>query len=295
MRTAGARRGRLPRPTRAAGPVAGSALALASWAAVAHNSGSGWVQALGALLAGFLVVGLAAPALAVRRARVAVLEAPADGRAGAPVAFVVGSSGSVEVRPLQPAGDRVVVGRRSPRQVTVVPPRHCELHDLRVRVSSAAPFGLLWWHRDVVLPLPRPVLVAPRLGPPDQAVLDQIRRSDEESGRALARVGEPRGVREYRPGDLRHWVHWPATAHSGTMMVREMEGPVARPATVRARLAGDPEAAERALERVFGTVGHLLARGRQVMLVTDEPEGERSDQVRGMLDAGRRLARAGPP
>ncbi|HUZ08945.1 MAG TPA: DUF58 domain-containing protein [Acidimicrobiales bacterium] len=292
MRGVGRGMDRLPRPAQAGGPVVGTVLALGSWAAVAHNSGSGWVQALGALLAGFLLVGLSTPALAVRRVRVEVVEAPSDATAGGPVAVLVRTSGAVEVRPLVPGGEGVVVGRRSPRTVAVVPPRHCELRELKVRVASAAPFGLLWWHRDLVLPLPRPVLVAPRLGAPDHAVLAEIRRSEAASGRVPARVGEPRGVREYRPGDLRHWVHWPATAHSGIMMVREMEGPVARPATVRARLPGDVEAAERALEQVFGTVGHLLARGRQVLLVTTEPEGERTDQVRGVQDAGRRLARA---
>ena len=292
MKGAGRGLDRLPRPAQAGGPVVGTALALGSWAAVAHNSGSGWVQALGALLAGFLLVGITAPAVAVRRARAEVVESPCDAVAGGPVAFLVRTSGPVEIRPLDPPGDAVVVGSGTPRAVTATPPRHCELREVKVRLASAAPFGLLWWHRDLVLRLPRPVLVAPRLGTPDEAVLAEIRRSDDPGARVPTRVGEPRGVRVYRPGDLRTWVHWPATAHSGIMMVREMEGPVARPATVRATLPEDPEVAERALERVFGTVGHLLAGGRQVLLVTTEAEGERADQVRGMLDAGRRLARA---
>jgi uncharacterized protein (DUF58 family) len=138
------------------------------------------------------------------------------------------------------------------------------------------------------------VLVAPRLGPPDAALLAEARRHEEEGRRVPSRVGEPRGVREYRPGDLRHWVHWPATAHTGTIMVREMEEPVDPPATVLARLPRDPDAAERAAERIFGTVGQLLARGRPVLLMTSEPEGERSAEVRGIREAGRRLARAGP-
>ena len=45
-------------------PVTGSILVMAAWAGVAHSSGSGWVQAVGALLAAVLLVGMAAPAFA---------------------------------------------------------------------------------------------------------------------------------------------------------------------------------------------------------------------------------------
>ncbi len=158
---------RAPRPTRVVVPVLAAALSLGGWAAVAHNSGSGWVQALGALLGGFLAVGLLGPGLVTWRLAVMVVDAPLDGVAGRPVAVVVTSNLPIRVTPLRPSGSDVVLDGRGPGTVLVVPSHHCELRTCRLRVASAAPFGLLWWYRDLEVPLVRPVLVAPKLARPD--------------------------------------------------------------------------------------------------------------------------------
>jgi uncharacterized protein (DUF58 family) len=287
-------RGSFPRPRRWAGPVFGTVLALLGWAAVAHNSGAGWVQALGALLAGFLFVGLVAPAFAVRRVRCTVTESPADGRAGHPVSVTVAVSSPVEITARRPAGPPVLAGARRRCPVELVPAGRGVVTSVDITVASAAPFGLLWWTKRIRLPLPRPLLVAPRVGPPDPATLSSDGTDGEDQRRVDARVGEPRGVRPYRPGDLRHWVHWPATAHSAVLMVREMEQPTSRPVVVQAWLPGDPDAAERAAERALGTVTTELGQGRAVILVTKEDDGVHREAVRGVTDAGRRLARAVP-
>ena len=78
----GRHRDPFPRPRRAVGPVLGTLAAVAAWFGVAHSSGSGWVQALGALLAGCIVVGLIGPAFFLGRTRCWVEENPADAVAG---------------------------------------------------------------------------------------------------------------------------------------------------------------------------------------------------------------------
>lgn len=282
----------LPRPRRSLGPVAASALTLAAWWAVAHNSGDGWVQALGALLAAFLLVGLAAPALAVRRIRCQVVSNPSDATAGHPVAIEVAVSAGARLQPVSPPGPSMIIP--GPGTLTVVPERRMVLEECRVELATAAPFGLLWWTRTVTLPLRRPLLVAPRMGKPDRSLLLAAHSNGEDARRMGSRVGEPRSVRPYQPGDLRHWVHWPATAHTRTLMVREMEGPIAQPLTVRALLPDDPDAAEQAAGRALATVAELLAGGRSVVLETLEPAGLRTEEVAAVRDAGRRLARALP-
>ncbi len=283
-----------PRPARAFGPVAGTIFALGAWAAVAHNSGAGWVQALGALLAAFLFIGLAAPGFVVRRARCRVEAGPVDSTVGAPVsvALVVGSP--LRLRPLDPPGPEQVTGRRHELALTLVPDRRGVVERCEIEVASAAPFGLLWWTKRVVVELPRPLLVAPRLGPADHGAISERGSAGEDVRRVDSRVGEPRGVRGYRPGDLRHWVHWPATAHTGSLMVREMESPSATPLRVLALLPDDPAAAERAAEVALGTVAQLLSAGRSVVLITAESAGVVDEGVDGLTDAGRRLARALP-
>ncbi|MGH9091885.1 MAG: DUF58 domain-containing protein, partial [Acidimicrobiales bacterium] len=283
-----------PRPRRALGPVAGTVVAVVAWLAVAHSSGAGWVQALGALLTGILVVGLVGPALAVRRARCAVVAAPADAVAGQPVELTVAASSAMVVRPLDPPGRDVPTGGPGEVRMTVVPRHRGVLDRCEVRLASAAPFGLLWWTVRATVSLPRPLHVAPPVA--DTAA---SRRSGPEARGygerpVPARVGEPRGARPYRPGDLRSWVHWPATAHTGDLMVREMEQPAAPPVTVHGILPDDPEAADAEASQVLGAVARNLAGGRRVVLVTAEPSGTVAEPVASVVDAGRRMARALP-
>ena len=70
-------------------PVVGSVVAVLAWAGVAHSSGSGWVQAVGALLAAVLAAGLVAPLFPARRAVVTCTGCPSDGEAGRPVEVTV--------------------------------------------------------------------------------------------------------------------------------------------------------------------------------------------------------------
>ena len=61
-------------------PVVGSVVAVLAWAGVAHSSGSGWVQAVGALLAAVLLIGLVAPVVPARRAAVTCTGSPVGRR-----------------------------------------------------------------------------------------------------------------------------------------------------------------------------------------------------------------------
>jgi uncharacterized protein (DUF58 family) len=269
-------------------------LAVAAWFGVAHSSGSGWVQALGALLAGCIVVGLLGPAVHLRRAHCSIAESPADAVAGSTVAITVSTTTALVVRAVDPPGPARPTGDAKRCILEVVPTYRGERRTCVVELASAAPFGLLWWTKRVTVALPRPLCVAPTVG---SALVTERHPGDDTEGDARLvhrRVGEPRGVREYRPGDLRSWVHWRATAHVGTLMVREMEGPAAAPVTVWGILPEDPDLADEQAGRTLGEVGARLGEGCSVVLVTAEPEGPVHRQVADVVDAGRRLARALP-
>ena len=170
-------KGRL-RPVNAVGPIAGSVFTVLAWAAIAHNSGSGWVQALGAMLGAVLLVGILAPGFVVSRTGVAVESAPADGVAGEPLDIELAATTRIRVRPVTPPGktgfvgpinrgrsgrddphdrmhepaDMIVDGsRRSPAVISVVPTRRGMLGAIQVEIASAAPFGILWWSRRSTL------------------------------------------------------------------------------------------------------------------------------------------------
>ena len=67
------------RPARPVAPIAVAVAILGIWWLVAHNGGSGWVQALGDVVFGTLVVGILGPAVVLARARVTHRRRP-DGR-----------------------------------------------------------------------------------------------------------------------------------------------------------------------------------------------------------------------
>ncbi len=75
---------RWARPARPVAPIAVAVAILGIWWLVAHNGGSGWVQALGDIVFGTLVIGILGPGVVLARAKVAVVDAPFHGTAGLP-------------------------------------------------------------------------------------------------------------------------------------------------------------------------------------------------------------------
>ena len=285
------------RPARPVTPMVVSVLVLGTWWLVAHNSGAGWVQALGDIVFGTLVVGMVGPALILARTRVRIERGQEDGMALEPLEVTVRATSRVRVRPVDLSGEDSFVGPVRRRRVdgstvTLLPARRGVHTSVTVEVATASPFGLQWWTRRLSLPLPAPLYVSPRRGTP----FGLPPRTDDDAGQSRPRqpapAGEARAVRPYRPGDNRRHVHWPATAHTGELMVREMEGPVAEPVMVSVVLPGDPDEAERVAERALGTVLALLGRGDAVILATHEAFGETIAPVTDRHGAGRRLAQA---
>jgi uncharacterized protein (DUF58 family) len=288
---------RRARPGRPLAPMAVAVVIIGLWWLVAHNAGSGWVQLLGDLVFGVLLIGIVWPGLVVARARVVARSAPGDAAAGLAVELRVDASTRLRVRPVEPPGPEVFVGPGRRRgavadTVTLVPLRRGVHDTVTLDIASAAPFALQWWTKRVQLPLPVALHVAPRSGPrqpprpiPDEGVGELLNRPRSDAGL-------PRGARPYVPGDSRRLVHWGSTAHAGRLMVREQERPAAEPVTITVELPADAEAAERVAEGALGTLVGLLEGGSPVLLGTREPSGPVLGPVGDRRGAGRRLARA---
>jgi uncharacterized protein (DUF58 family) len=289
------------RPARPLAPIGAALLILSIWWLVAHNGGSGWVQALGDLVFGTLVIGILGPAVVLAFAKVQIVDAPVDGIAGVPVELQMKASTRLRVRLANPLGREVFVGpvgRRhsgADNSISLLPAARGVHETVTLDLATAAPFALQWWTRRVILPLPSTLHVAPRRGRPQSL----SRRHHEEEGETfewkLTDVGQTRGARPYAPGDSRRQVHWGATAHAGELMVRERERPSAEPVTIKVTLPSDPNEAERVAERALGTVVQLLDRGASVVLGTVEQTGAVLGPVTDRRRAGRRLARAVAP
>ena len=291
---------RWARPARPRAPIGVAAMIVVLWWLVAHNGGSGWVQVLGDLVFGALLVGILGPFLVVQRAKIEVGSAPADAVAGTPVEVRVRTRTRLRVRPVQPGGDETFVGPAGGSEsaddpVTLRPTRHGVHDSLTLDIASAAPFGLQWWTRRVRVDFPAALYVSPRRGRPERPQHTPHEEAGETRDRPRTDAGFPRGARPYGPGDSRRLVHWRATAHTGGLMVRELERPVAGPIAVTVELPDDEEEGERVVERALGTVVNLLDTGTPVVLRTRERSGPVVAPVADRRGAGRRLARAVAP
>jgi uncharacterized protein (DUF58 family) len=286
-------RRRLPRPDRFFGPVVSACLLLLAFGAVAHASGSGWVQAIGAITAGLALVGMLGPAVLALGLHVECTFAPRDARRGEPLVVELVSNRSLRCTPAYPRGPAVVLPASAPTSVIVTPPHRGMLGEIHLRVATAAPLGLLWWSVDRVVTLPVTVAVAPGVASADVPVTESAGDEEGHGRPVLALSGDIRGVRPYRYGDSRRRVHWRATAHTGSLMVRETETLPDTPVTIVAELSDDPKRADEQAAEAMSAVAEALGAGKRVHLATRESGESVSGVVSDLCSAGRRLARAG--
>ena len=258
---------------------------------VARTTGAGWdIVVLCAIIA-VIVTGSVLPALVLSRVTVAAT-APADATVGRPFPIeLTVNARHVKVQVLTFESAWVRIDRPSAGPVLVTPTRRGVLTRIRVEIVTAAPLGLARWRRRIRVTLPTPVEVAPRREPTrcpirtGTTATTATREAASSSGRDLTR-----GVREYVDGDPIRSVHWPATARTGVVMIREFEGPRRPHVIIVADLRGpDPEGIA---SRAAGMADDALRHGAHVQLATAEVDGPRFGDVPSPLHVGRRLARA---
>ena len=262
---------------------------------IARTTGSGWLMVLLSGLIGVLLVSVVLPPLALRGARLEV-RAPRDATAGRSLTVTV--SAPVRVRNLrarlvEPAGSWFVCEGPAQGEVTVVPTRRGVLREVAVDVTSGWPLGLVSWRRRVHLALARPTEVGP--APIDTEVTApgaQGDGADERSAPGWRDGDVVRGAREYVPGDPVKLVHWPATARTGTLMVKELDAPHRPGLVLVVDLRGGGAAAETAAGRAAGIANAALVAGTPVILCTAEAGGPVAGRVASPVEVSRRLARA---
>ncbi|MCC7076032.1 MAG: DUF58 domain-containing protein [Acidimicrobiia bacterium] len=267
--------------------------------AIAGTTGAGWLLVLVAGLVGVAVTAVLLPPVLLHRVQVEV-QGPRDARVGDPCPLTITLTGPSIV---------ALVGVRSELRSTTlpirglipfVPPVRGRLEEVDVVLESAAPLGLVSWRRVVRAAFAVPPLVAPHPvfdsvppTPAAPATEDAPARGPEARGHQLQR-----GVREYEAGDPPRLIHWPATAHTGGLMVREVEAPGIPTQVILVDLRrGTSAEIEHAVSRAFGLVLTALDAGACVHLGTFETEGPRLRRITTRIGAGRRLAVAasGPP
>jgi uncharacterized protein (DUF58 family) len=149
-------------------------------------------------------------------------------------------------------------------------------------LSTTAPLGLIRHRR--IINLPAELIAWPRLGRLTPAGLQLARHSDLAVQRVRRRQTRTEvdfhGLRDWRPGDSRRWIHWRSTARRGQIVVRQFDAARGHDVALFVDLfqpagAGDPddfaqrEKVETALSLAATLVTDICRRGgcRLLMVV----------------------------
>lgn len=289
---------RLPAPSSLSRTCAVLAAVAGALYFIARSTGSGWDIVMLCLIVAVLVVGAIWPGITLIGVG-ATAEAPQDATVGRPLPIQVRLTGRARGLRLRVSIDPhstcpwTRADAPSAGEIRVTPERRGVFQQVVVDVRSASPLGLVGWRRRIRVSLVRPIEVAPKV---IAVKYDPVRGADHIA-RARPRASASgqeitRGVREYVDGDPIRLVHWPATARTGAVMVRELEGPQRPRLVVVVDLVGPYADVEIAASRASGLAIAALASGTVVDLATVEPTGTRTGAVQSPVEVGRRLARA---
>jgi uncharacterized protein (DUF58 family) len=291
---------RRPAPTSLSLPGIVLALVAAAIYLIARATGAGWDIVILSGLVAVLVLGALWPGVTLPTVRARV-SAPSDAMVGRALPVHVelrGRSTALRVRVrFDRDGGSGWTHADAPCEgdVLAVPAHRGVLDSVLVEVHSAGPLGLVGWRKRLRVGLDAPIDVAPRplvtrYVPPSGA--QPVVRAEPHAG---ARGQETtRGVRDYVDGDPIRLVHWPSTARTGSVMVRELEGPEQPRLVLVVDLRGEPHDAELAASRAAGLAIAALQSSVRVDLATAEAHGPVTSVVRTATEVGRRLARAVP-
>ncbi|HEV2755300.1 MAG TPA: DUF58 domain-containing protein [Actinomycetota bacterium] len=263
------------RPTPKAGIVAAIGGVLV---AVATTAQAGWLFVLAAGVLGLAVSGLV---VSHRLAAAEIVHAfPARARVGEAVAVTMSVRSAANRRlPLMrvedrfPAFDPVAVasepiraGAAAAVELTRVAVARGVFEGGSAELSTGAPFGLTRTKRKT--DVRSRLIVHPAWTELRTFPLPDTPAATADEALAAARSGQGElfaGVRDYRPGDLRKWVHWRSTARTGRLVVREHEEPARSPVVLvlAGELAASHEDVWETLVAAAASVGvHALDEGR---------------------------------
>ena len=269
---------------------------------IARTTGSGWLIVILTGIASVVAVAALLPWLSLRGLTI-IVEAPREGTVGRTSELTIdvtarrGAARPLKLLPLGFDGPWTGVVTPVRGRLPLVPMKRGVFTSVLLDVRSAAPLGLVWWKRKVLVELPRPFEIGPR---PVEVRLDVRRGADDsgsDDGRASSTTADAvKTIREYTAGDPIKLVHWAATARAGELMVKELESPLAPILCLAVDLRSpivDVDAVEHAASRAAGLALAGLAAGMPVTLLTCEAgTGPRSGPVAAPSEVNRRLARA---
>jgi uncharacterized protein (DUF58 family) len=172
---------------------------------------------------------------------------------------------------VRPNVQRFLIDGAAPGLVVLAPGRRGVVHTLLLDAVVTGPIGLVECGQRMRVPLGNSITVGPTPLPHD--VVWPRPRAAHFGLSESTPIGDEvyRSVRPYVRGDSRRRVHWKASAHHGSLMVKESDGTGLVSLRIVLQLDAPGSGAEVALARAAFVAREALARGWATELVTVQP------------------------
>lgn len=251
---------------------------------------------VGAASLAVLVVGVVWPVIALRGVTVAVIQ-PRDINVGQMLHVAVNIAGRAPgcmVRLTDPPSPWVHAPGPCAGTISLPAPHRGLYHGCRVEVKTSGPLNVFTRHRWYSTRFAPPLAIGPQalaVNAPIAALSD----TNDAPALGAATMGSEavRNVRPYVSGDAARAVHWPSSARTGALVVREFEPPLRPAIAIVCDLRhGEPATVERAASIASGMARDALQRGAACVLVTREQDGAVCEAVSTTHDIDWRLAAA---
>jgi uncharacterized protein (DUF58 family) len=286
------------RELRPSGVAAGAGVLVAVTWTIWRTSGSRASLFVCVATVAVAVVDVGWALMATRRVRLTTTANPPEAIVGDTVAVEVAFGGprqflTVTVSSFRPAAP-VGVDVPTSGLLAGVATTRAVVPAIEVEVVNRGLAGFVACARRRTVPLARPLFVGPRPLPAAGAFPELFGAWGEGRPRPAPAGDVVRGVRPYLPGDPMRRVHWPSTARTGELVVKEVEDTAAPRLVVVLDLGAGGAAGERAAGRAAWYAGEGLRRGYAVVLVTSESAGTGTVRAAATSssDVTRRLAAA---
>lgn len=154
------------------------------------------------------------------------------------------------------------------------------------RITTRFPFGIFL--KAGQLTLREELLVYPSLRPVSAQRLRELGGSGAAHTRRRGRGSDLHNLRDYRAGDDPRLIHWPSSAKTGALTVREMEAETTLDTRIVLVGGGDSWRVEAGISEAASLAVHLLRAGAQVAVAgpgLEVPLGRGPEHRRRILSA----------
>jgi|GEM_PF-4881440 len=261
----------------------------------AHESGSGFVQAMGALLLGMVLANFIMSFYILQKAEIKIISAPYDGTTGQALSIELLANKNIQLDLFLGGKNKIAIAKNTKTSLLLRPAHYGLLQEVSFFAFSSYPFGIIRLYRKINCNLCSPLHIAPLPLNPDGNISGGDTLDTREGALSLKSVsGDLRSLSPYRTGDAVSSISWPKSAQTQQMLVKVHENPQNYlRCKIKLETPSDRERAEIYLGEKLALIIKLIQANYELIIETNDAEkGMIENQVRSIPEAKRLIARS---